>query len=604
MGVFDIQGFNVGNTSLDARATEYADAAWALTKGLGANTASIWYTLYQDTATSNAIHDDHPWTGSLDNLAREIREAKQAGLSVVVKPHVDTLDHAGAWQIDPTDKTAWFSDYKAHILQAARIAQDNGADVFVVGTELQQLDRDLAMRPHFVDLISSVRSVFSGDITYSTTYITAGDLATTNVTFWDLVDFVGINIYPEFLTANGNDVSSLVNAWYQADQDPNLAGQPGLVSHVEAVRTLHEMTGKPILFTEMGIRSLDGAVADSAGWTGSGQVDTAEQQAFYESFFEVWSREGEDWLMGMLSHKWNLINPIHVDDKSNTDGDPTDFTVRDKPASDTVYQWFTGQRQGAGRDLTGDSGDDTLVGSYHHDTLRGGDGDDVLRGIEGNDVLIGGQGEDRALFLGSRTDYLITRTADGAVTVRDLSGDEGTDTVREIELLEFSGTSASIVTDGSDAPSNTVYRFHNTVNGGHFFTSDLGEQNIVQASLGDTFHFEGVGFNGVDQDADGAVSAYRFYNKIAGGHFYTTSDMERAIVQGMSDMFTDEGTGFFAYDQQVSDSVPIYRFNNVASGGHFFTASEEEREIIQANLADTFIFEGVGFYALPGAEYI
>jgi V8-like Glu-specific endopeptidase len=89
---------------------------------------------------------------------------------------------------------------------------------------------------------------------------------------------------------------------------------------------------------------------------------------------------------------------------------------------------------------------------------------------------------------------------------------------------------------------------------------------------------------------------YRFFNTVAGGHFFTVSETERDNVLANYRQFRYEGTGFFAYAQQVSGSVPVYRFFNTVAGGHFFTVSETERDYVINNLKQ-FIYEGVRFYA-------
>ncbi|MGK7890228.1 MAG: hypothetical protein AB4042_12910, partial [Leptolyngbyaceae cyanobacterium] len=44
--------------------------------------------------------------------------------------------------------------------------------------------------------------------------------------------------------------------------------------------------------------------------------------------------------------------------------------------------------------LIGGSGDDMIVGGDNNDTLRGGDGDDMIIGGDGRDVCVGGNGSD------------------------------------------------------------------------------------------------------------------------------------------------------------------------------------------------------------------
>jgi uncharacterized delta-60 repeat protein len=72
--------------------------------------------------------------------------------------------------------------------------------------------------------------------------------------------------------------------------------------------------------------------------------------------------------------------------------------------------------------VTGNDGDDVLIGSKANDYLDGGNANDVLNGGEGNDVLLGGAGADN-LEGGRGNDSL-----DGGVGSDRLSGGDGIDT--------------------------------------------------------------------------------------------------------------------------------------------------------------------------------
>lgn len=98
-------------------------------------------------------------------------------------------------------------------------------------------------------------------------------------------------------------------------------------------------------------------------------------------------------------------------------------------------------KDGSANTLTGGAGNDQILGLGGNDTLNGGAGDDKLNGGTGNDVIDGGTGRDTAVFTGTRASYLITNNADGSVSVQDqdtvTNGNDGTDTLRNVELLQF-----------------------------------------------------------------------------------------------------------------------------------------------------------------------
>ena len=87
--------------------------------------------------------------------------------------------------------------------------------------------------------------------------------------------------------------------------------------------------------------------------------------------------------------------------------------------------------------IEGGDGNDDLIGGSGNDMIFGGDGFDTLEGGEGNDLLDGGEGFDVAVFSQNLLDYTITDNLDGTLTVTDNVGTDGTDTLVNIELLDF-----------------------------------------------------------------------------------------------------------------------------------------------------------------------
>ena len=101
---------------------------------------------------------------------------------------------------------------------------------------------------------------------------------------------------------------------------------------------------------------------------------------------------------------------------------------------------------GAGNDkVFGEDGNDTLFGGLGSDDLYGGTGDDWLNGGAGNDALDGGKGIDTARYSGNYDDYTITAHngnkgdhGNNKWTIFDeIDGRDGTDTVKDVELLQF-----------------------------------------------------------------------------------------------------------------------------------------------------------------------
>ena len=79
-----------------------------------------------------------------------------------------------------------------------------------------------------------------------------------------------------------------------------------------------------------------------------------------------------------------------------------------------------------------------------------------------------------------------------------------------------------------------------------------------------------------------------------GSHFYTASEVERAIVTE-DERFNFEGVVFRGFEAATISVDPVYRFFNAETGNHFYTGSDLEKEHLISK--DVMQFEGVSFYA-------
>lgn len=117
--------------------------------------------------------------------------------------------------------------------------------------------------------------------------------------------------------------------------------------------------------------------------------------------------------------------------------------------------------------LMGGAGDDVLDGGLEDDTLNGGTGNDVLIGGRGDDIINGGEGIDVAQFSGSYADYHITKinNANGGSTFRVVdtrTGQDGADTLIDVEKISFSDVSQINLTLGSPLPVKDILSVNST----------------------------------------------------------------------------------------------------------------------------------------------
>ena len=105
-------------------------------------------------------------------------------------------------------------------------------------------------------------------------------------------------------------------------------------------------------------------------------------------------------------------------------------------------------------DVTGPPGTTSFTARAGSDNLSGLGGNDDLMGNGGDDILTGGAGTgDTAIYAGARSGYTYSYTTDGsgratAFTGVDdtnpVGGDEGTDTLSGVEVLQFLGQALNV----------------------------------------------------------------------------------------------------------------------------------------------------------------
>jgi hypothetical protein len=195
----------------------------------------------------------------------------------------------------------------------AELAAEHGADLFCIGTEFRT---SVEVRPAFWNgLIQKVRAVYPGKLVYSSNW---DDWE--QVPFWKELDYIGLSGYFPLVEGATPDVDSLKKAW-----EP-IAG------------TLHDFSrrhGKPVLFTEYGYLSVDGA-----GWRNweleknieSRAINEQAQANAYEAFFQTF--HNQPWWAGGFLWKWFPNMRGH-------EGYPErDYTPQGKEGEAIVKKWY------------------------------------------------------------------------------------------------------------------------------------------------------------------------------------------------------------------------------------------------------------------------
>lgn len=275
-----LQGVNL----LQSRSVSYEQAPTAVSldrlRSLGANTVAVVVFLSQDAPDATEIGRSAAVSDA--QLLAAIRAARGQGLRVLLKPQ---LLVPGAWagRIEPPDEAGWakwFDAYTQHLLAYARVAQDEGVEGLVIGTELRRADT----RPEWPRVIAAVREVFRGELSYA-----AHDIdGFANFAHWPLLDSAALTLYPSL----------------GSDADP-----AAMRVHVEAavrrLRVLAESLDKPVWIAELGIQSRQGAQLKPWEWQFPDEHAAADA-ALQADVIALWLEALRgDWNRGVLLWAWS-----------------------------------------------------------------------------------------------------------------------------------------------------------------------------------------------------------------------------------------------------------------------------------------------------------
>lgn len=260
----------------------YGDPDFEATLAGLADAGADWVTLiptwYQSEPTSSEIYREDPGRTTTDEaLIDAIRDAQNLGLQVTLKPHVDLARGGARLGIEPDAEEAWFVSYLEMMSGYAAIAESEGVDQLVVGTELAgtSVNED-AWRA----VIAEVRREYSGPLTYA-----ANHDEFEQVEFWDALDFVGVDAYFPLADSPTTDVSRLTRSW------------DAIGDRLEEVAAEY---GRMIVFTEVGYPSQVGATVEPYNPSVSDVPSEEEQAAALQSMLD--SVGSESWFGGF--HWW------------------------------------------------------------------------------------------------------------------------------------------------------------------------------------------------------------------------------------------------------------------------------------------------------------
>lgn len=290
-------------------------------KTAGADWVTLVVPWYQSSIHSIDIH--RGWNTPPDaTLINAIDFIHSLGMKVSLKPHVESND--GNWRayINPGNRTGWFANYGTVLKHYATLGQAHGVEEIILGTELISMtssEVNSTNTANWNTMIDDIRPLYGGRLIYSANWGGPSGFndEKNKIGFWHKLDAVGISAYFELTSDWNNSVEFLKSAWDNWNNTD--------------IRPLHERTGKPIIFPEIGYRSVGGAHTDPWNCCRGSYSDETEQANSYEALFSYWN--DYPYMIGVGLWEWSS------DPNAGGPGDGN-YTPQRKKAEEVMKKWW------------------------------------------------------------------------------------------------------------------------------------------------------------------------------------------------------------------------------------------------------------------------
>jgi hypothetical protein len=270
-------------------------------RATGANWVAIIVTEYLRNRDDTEINPCYPYclpktpndyytfkTETLLDLTTIINYAKEIGLQVLLKPHLDFVDEdTSVWRGDikyhkEGDWRKFFKSYETFILKYANLAKDLNVEMFSIGCETQGITHRTNNWNKIIDL---VHDVYPGPLTYSANH--SGEEV--RIEWWGhkWINYIGVDAY-------------YITGTEKHDHSENM--EQNYHNTLKSLKKLSETYDKPIIIAEIGfcsgschIRDREKRVADAN--------DIHRQRNHYAKFMEIFMNQS--FIKGIFWWAWN-----------------------------------------------------------------------------------------------------------------------------------------------------------------------------------------------------------------------------------------------------------------------------------------------------------
>jgi hypothetical protein len=333
----DFKGMNYmsfdGANTLDSTASQNS---LIQLQQLDVNTVALNVWDFTPSLTSTTIQPDFSrYSSTMTEVQSAINYIHSLGMNVELRPNLDVETNAFRGNINPPARAVntWFANYQSYIDSWATLAQqnvNNGVTMFSVGAELSEMEQ---YSSNWTTLISSVRGIYSGKLTYAANWAgnSDGNGGYTGVSWWNQLDYIGIDAYFPLTNIADPTEAQLQTAWQ------------GIANNLSSWQTSAGLTNEKILFTEAGYTAQPGSNEAPYAYDSSDTTqDIAEQANSYQALLSVMSPK--PWWGGVFWWNWTQ-DPVSATDNT--------YTPENKPATLAVISSFYDVPEPSGAALLG-----------------------------------------------------------------------------------------------------------------------------------------------------------------------------------------------------------------------------------------------------------
>ena len=374
----------------------------------------------------------------IDRMWDFVDYAKSKGLVINTKIHWSPPDN-GNWNQYNTPSTFDISKFltnqaNPYLLDFAKQAQKHGVSKIFLGSESDNFATQ-QYHSEWANIVSGVRSNFSGKLTWDAIYFGTELQPINNVAIWDLLDSIGLSFYPSISAKPTYDVDRIVSLFTYKTPNDVAGGRyqvyGPVASVVEEVKALSKKYGLPVELGECNYQpiadNLMGYISefDLAGVAKDYRAQEAVYKALCQLIAGPWKgivTAGNFFSYDFWPYGFQNTSPAPF-------GYWKDFSLHGTPAEVVLANFIRSQNGTA-------SGNFIVGGTAGADSITGTLKDEIFYGFEGNDTIDGGGGNDMVVYHGIKANFTINKVL-GGYQVIDNHGDAGTDLVRNVKSLSF-----------------------------------------------------------------------------------------------------------------------------------------------------------------------